>query len=379
MSQDLLKLYIEPTSRCNFSCTMCFRNTWFDEKFADMPYETFMRTMDTMPDTVQTVFFGGMGEPLIHPDIYNMVAEAHDRGKRTELITNGTLLTERNIRRLMDAGIDMLWVSIDSFEDEKYDKIQQNGNFTVIKNNLNTLNNLRTKYTVYGSRIEIGRPALGVTFVAMKSNVQYLSLVSDFALRYHVQEVNISNVLPSDEETEKEILYEDLVNNAMRIEGSPNTLPNISLPMMDFAVPEAQVALTSIIGSHLSNLSISGAKIERKARYCRFVEEGNCFVRYDGNVAPCMGVLHNSYTYLWHQKRKIYHHSFGNMTKGDLTEIWNSAEYTDFRQRVLDFSFSPCVFCGGCDNREENQQDCFGNEGPTCGACLWAEGIIKCP
>ena len=95
-SDDCLKkLYIEPTARCNLRCKMCFRNSWKNEIIGDMRPETFRKAMTTMPDSVETVFFGGMGEPLAHPDIVEMVRTASSLGKRVELLSNGTLLDAR--------------------------------------------------------------------------------------------------------------------------------------------------------------------------------------------------------------------------------------------------------------------------------------------
>ena len=75
MPDDSMKrLYIEPTARCNLQCSMCFRNSWRDEAIGDMSMETFQRAMDTMPASVETVFFGGMGEPLAHA---NKIGRAH--------------------------------------------------------------------------------------------------------------------------------------------------------------------------------------------------------------------------------------------------------------------------------------------------------------
>jgi hypothetical protein len=50
-----------------------------------------------------------------------------------------------------------------------------------------------------------------------------------------------------------------------------------------------------------------------------------------------------------------------------------------YRKRVQSFAFPPCTFCGGCDMSVANEEDCFGNEYPTCGGCLWAQGVIQCP
>ena len=51
-----------------------------------------------------------------------------------------------------------------------------------------------------------------------------------------------------------------------------------------------------------------------------------------------------------------------------------------YRERLHDFSFAPCTFCGGCDLSETNEEDCLGNKVfPVCGGCLWAQGIVQCP
>ena len=92
-----------------------------------------------------------------------------------------------------------------------------------------------------------------------------------------------------------------------------------------------------------------------------------------------MQLLHSSYSYLYEEKRKIYSHSFGNINEQSLSEIYNSDEYVRFRENVKNFDFPCCTECLGCDDRKENLTDCMYNERPTCGACLWAQGYIRCP
>lgn len=58
----LRKLYIEPTTKCNLNCKMCFRHTWFDEPMCDLSLDDFRHVLATMPKTVQTVFFGSIQE-----------------------------------------------------------------------------------------------------------------------------------------------------------------------------------------------------------------------------------------------------------------------------------------------------------------------------
>jgi hypothetical protein len=62
-----------------------------------------------------------------------------------------------------------------------------------------------------------------------------------------------------------------------------------------------------------------------------------------------------------------------------LCDLWNTKEHVAFRERVHNYDFPPCTMCGSCELSENNESDCFGNNFPTCGGCLWAQGIIQCP
>ena len=125
--------------------------------------------------------------------------------------------------------------------------------------------------------------------------------------------------------------------------------------------------------------SWKGKPAMRRMNCCRFIEEGHCFVRWDGDVSPCMGLLHTADTYLGDHKRRIWHQSFGNIYHQSLEEIWNSEEYRSFRDRVHEFNYAPCLFCGGCELLNENKADCIGSLAPVCGGCLWGQGFAVCP
>ena len=371
MADALKKLYIEPTSRCNLNCTMCFRKTWLDEPFANMETHVFDAAMETMPESVETVFFGGMGEPLFHPDILHMVCTAAAKGKRVELLTNGTLLTQETAEALLGAGLCELLVSVDSFEAGGYESIRQNSNFTLIKRHIAGYNAARAER-------ESCQAKLGIAFVAMKSNVGQLGALARFAAEYKVDDVNISNVIPTDEASQQESLYQRIISLEIESQAVDGIYPQISLPMMDPRLSEVREGLLELFGS-AANVQLNGVTLLQRKKYCRFVEEGNAFVRHDGDVSPCMALLHSGATYLDGSRRIIYHHAFGNVKNDRLDAVWNSPAYADFRRRVKGFEFSPCIHCGGCDNRDDNMGDCLGNQKPTCGACLWSEGIISCP
>ena len=375
----LRKLYIEPTTKCNLNCKMCFRHTWFDEPFCDLSLEDFKRVLATMPRSVETIFFGGMGEPLFHKDILAMIRLAAETGAEVELLTNGTLLTEKMIHGILDAGLTRLWISIDDLEtDSSINASSDTGTLDhsghnhsgLVLSNIRLLNKIRQK--------SLSSISLGITFVAMKSNVHQLAKLPFFIAQHLVDEVNVSNISPTDEESQNELLYTGLVNMYTG-PGKGSVLPTVRLPFFDMNIPEAADGIRSLMRKQNFDLYFNDQPVLRKTGYCKFVREGMTFVRSDGQVAPCMALLHNGYTYMHDIRRKITHCSFGNVKEQPLADIWNSKAYKTFRRKFDDFEFASCLYCGHCELFEENMEDCIGNTHPTCGGCLWAEGVLSCP
>ena len=375
----LRKLYIEPTTKCNLNCKMCFRHTWFDEPICDLSLEDYRKGLETMPKSVETIFFGGMGEPLFHKDILTMIRLAAETGAEVELLTNGTLLTEPMIHGILDAGLSKLWISIDDLEtdssinaasDSSDPEHSGHNHSGKVLSNIRTLNRIRQKST--------NGISLGITFVAMKSNVHQLSKLPFFIAQHLVDEVNVSNISPTDEASQEELLYTGLVNMYTG-PGKGSVLPTVRLPFFDMNIPEAADGIRNLMRKQNFNLYFNDQPVLRKTGYCKFVREGMTFVRADGKVCPCMALLHNGYTYLHDIRRKITHCSFGNIKEQPLAEIWSSQEYKTFRRKFDEFDFASCLYCGHCELFEENQEDCIGNIHPACGGCLWAEGVLSCP
>ena len=375
----LKKLYIEPTTKCNLNCKMCFRHTWFDEPICDLSLEEVRSVIASMPSSVETVFFGGMGEPLFHKDICEMIRIAADTGAEVELLTNGTLLTETMIHQIIDAGLSRLWISIDDLETDPADnagkdpeELDHSGHHHAGKvlQNIRRLNQIRQN--------QLSSLSLGITFVAMRSNVHQLAKLPYFIAKYLVDEVNISNISPVDETSKDEMLYGVLVDMYSG-PGMGSRLPTVRLPFFDMNIPEVTDSIRSLMTKQNFHLCVNDQPVLRKAGYCKFVREGMTFVRSDGGVAPCMALLHNGHTWLNNIRRKITHCTFGNVKEQSLTGIWNSAEYKSFRRKFDTFDFAPCLYCGHCELFSENKQDCIGNSHPACGGCLWAEGVLSCP
>ena len=68
------------------------------------------------------VFFGGMGEPLLYNGVCDMISLASRNGMRSELITNAVMLDAETSERLVKSGINTVWISMDGFSKEEYEK-----------------------------------------------------------------------------------------------------------------------------------------------------------------------------------------------------------------------------------------------------------------
>jgi MoaA/NifB/PqqE/SkfB family radical SAM enzyme len=361
----LARVYVEPTTACNLQCRTCMRNVW-DEPIGHMAWRTFSRILESLRALKHrpTVFFGGLGEPLMHPDFVRMVGEVKRLDLPVEAITNGMLLDEARTEALVDAGLDTLWVSIDGASPECYVDVRRDGEWPRVMENLERLRDIKIR-----RRSET--PEIGVSFVAMRRNLKELPELLRLEHRIGARKFLVTNVYPHTPELLEEILYRRSIGEAL---WSRSTL---RMARMD---PDR--GLASVLENVVQGLygpRLEGAELLWPADTCPFVLRGSICVRWDGAVSPCLPLLHTHASYLENRLRTTTAHTIGSVDEQGLGDIWMSSEYVALRRRLEEFDFSPCTECNSCEKADGNQEDCFGNTTPACGGCLWAQGFIQCP
>jgi MoaA/NifB/PqqE/SkfB family radical SAM enzyme len=372
----LARVYIEPTNRCNLQCVTCIRNSW-DEPLGDMTSSVFDRIVEGVRgfSPVPSILFGGLGEPLSHPGIVEMVRRAKAVGSSVELITNGMLLDKAMSTQLVDAGLDMLWVSLDGATPESYKDVRLGAALPEVLANLIDFRHVRWSRH-YGEALDIFlKPQLGIVFVAMKRNIADLPAVFRLATRSGALHFMVTNVLAYTLDMQDEILYSRALNDAAYT--SSPWFGSLDFPKIDVN-PTTREAVYHVLRSDHS-LTMAGGSFGEKNNRCPFIEKGALAVRWDGDVSPCLALLHDHKTYLYRYERSLKRHAVGSVLEQSVGDIWSNPEYLEFRRRLQEFDFSPCTHCGGCDFFESNNEDCIGSPFPACGGCLWAQGIIQCP
>jgi MoaA/NifB/PqqE/SkfB family radical SAM enzyme len=111
--------HIIPMRRCNLSCTYCNE---YDDFSKPVPLETMKERIDHLHRLGTTIVTISGGEPLLHPELDDLIRYIRKQGIITGMITNGYLLTAERIKRLNKAGLDHMQISIDNVMPDEVSK-----------------------------------------------------------------------------------------------------------------------------------------------------------------------------------------------------------------------------------------------------------------
>ena len=103
--------HLIPIRRCNLSCEYCNEYDDFSKPIAT---ETMLERVDQLGRLGTGIITISGGEPLLHPDLDQIITRIRSTGAITGMITNGYLLTADRIERLNRAGLDHMQISIDN-------------------------------------------------------------------------------------------------------------------------------------------------------------------------------------------------------------------------------------------------------------------------
>ena len=125
-----LSIQFQITNLCNFKCYYCNASQSIEDRMNDgillkhMPFEDYKTCIDSIKRSGGTKVLNlvGWGEPLLHPDIVNIVRYAKEASvaKLVRIVSNGSLLTHEMSDALIDAGLDNIRISLQGTCQEDY-------------------------------------------------------------------------------------------------------------------------------------------------------------------------------------------------------------------------------------------------------------------
>jgi radical SAM protein with 4Fe4S-binding SPASM domain len=317
---------IEPVGQCNLRCQMCpiqFRQDGPPHgPPAFMKYETFTRIIDELP-TLEHLHLQGLGEPMMHPRFFDMVAYAARRGIEVSTNTNLTLLLRAGrARQALTCGLECIHVSIDGATPETYERIRARAKFHRLLRNLTLLANARTEVG--------GGPRLRMVSVVMRQNLHELPDLVRFAHRWSITEMFVQHLCHDFGESTLPAVYQPM----RRFIDAETLLAEQQPRIAHFFGAARQVAKELGVDLRLPRTRPRPHPADTPGPQRCDWPYRSAYVSYQGLSMPCCMISTPDRL------------NFGDVAARGVADVWNSPSYEAFRQQLA--SDEPPEVCRSC-------------------------------
>jgi MoaA/NifB/PqqE/SkfB family radical SAM enzyme len=284
---------IECTTKCNLKCTFCELSHW-TEKPTDLTFANFEKMVAGLPK-LRRVDMTGIGEALMNREFVKMVEFLKARGIYITLNDNFTLITEKTARRMVELGVDHIFLSLDGATKETYEQIRVGSNFDKVIANARGLVKMKRE-------LRKRLPEIKINTVVCETNYQEMPAIVELAHDIGIGMVVFVNVI-----TFEETAGLDTVGVQREVQSK-----------LQEALRRAR-ELGVVVKMEL----FEKEPVER----CDFPWRRN-FVTYDGYVHPCC------YTTQTGDRKAQNGRSLGNLLERPFEDIWNAPVYAAFREKM---------------------------------------------
>ncbi|MFN8535123.1 MAG: radical SAM protein [Dehalococcoidia bacterium] len=318
-------LYVEVTNRCNSLCVHCprtFNGLHWDR---DLTIAEFVAVTDQLPD-LERIVLHGLGEPLLNPQLFEMIALLKARGVRVVFNSNAIALSARLRQRVVQSGLDEYRVSFDAATPETYAKIRGVPGFGKAVHNVRAL--LALKQSLGATT-----PHVSLWFVTIRENVQELADFVRLAAEIGAPEIHIQRLVYFGEglAVEEQSLFHRLADEEQR-----------QIDLAEQIAADFGVVLSASGNEPAADsLSSRPALAAHPWWTCRRPWQLS-YVTAEGEVLACCFV---PFVTNGNWKDQV----LGNVREQSLAEIWNGDRYQAFRRQFL--SDRPPAICAGCGSK----------------------------
>jgi len=308
---------VEVTTFCNMNCLSCGRRDIIEK-----PYHMQFAELKKIFDAIQphNINLSGLGEPLLNPDIFKMIAYCKSKGAVVNFPTNLNV-SSKLIPKLVEAGPQQIKVSIDSATPETYRKVRRKNSFEKIQKNIRLINTLKQEHNLH-------HPEIRFNFALQKANIGELPQVLSLASELGVDTVYIQDL------------------NYFSIEDKKSALCNIDRHALRAMLGKgAQIARQKGINTNLVNWKRHFSSFYNKmlpqdqfhpnSIKCLFPWV-SAFIDVHGNVKPCP-------VFVWEKDS----YSLGNCLEVPFEKMWNGSQYHELR-KAFKQNKRECAICERC-------------------------------
>lgn len=286
-----------------------------------MSLATFQRLLPALP-RVKLVYLQGWGEPFLNPDFFKMLKLAKDAGCMVGTSTNGMLLDNHAIKKIIEAGLDVMAFSLAGI-DENNDIVRKG---TRIKTVIEAIKSINREKRKAGTRL----PTINIAYMLLRSRIQDLLKMPSLLKGLGIDQIVISTL---DFIPDKQLASESL-------------LPRSAIEFDQ---------LRSLLDETVEIGKSSGLDIHyniyhpfRSREICTENVQKSVYISADGDISPCV-FTNLPVSGSAHQLDNIYppYHrlTFGNIEDHEPAYIWNQKNYIKFRE-----SFGSDKLAASCRN-----------------------------
>lgn len=189
-----IEVGIEVINQCNLNCIMCPYSQMVSNKtrpVGKMRFPLFKKIIDEITPFVELIYLHGLGEPFLHPRIFEFIDYAKTKKVKVGLSTNATLLDQTKSQKLLNSGLDYLILAVDGATKKTYEKIRVGGDFEKVEKNIKdflTMKKRKSTLQLLGKT-----PFVVIQFITMEENEKEADL---FLKKWQGKGANVIRVKP---------------------------------------------------------------------------------------------------------------------------------------------------------------------------------------
>lgn len=309
---------IEITTLCNMDCLSCGRR-YIVNKARHMPLETFKHIFDQIRPI--NINLSGLGEPLLHPQIIEIIEYCKKNESIVNFPTNLSLSNTSVLEGLVRSGIDQIKVSIDAASAATYRAVRGQDKFDRVINNIRTINRWKKKFGC-------SHPEIRFNYCLQRYNLEELPKLVHLAHELSITSIYIQDLNYFSVEKEKSRLCGFTRQQLARILDDAYSLSrklNVTTNILNWKRNL----------NWLYNKTLPKEKFQRNSIMCYFPWIST-FIDVNGGVKPCP-------VFVWDANAEI----LGNCLEERFSDIWHGGRYQNLRRNFHRNSrpYSICVRC----------------------------------
>jgi len=336
---------IDITGRCNLRCTHCQADMFLGKKHLELSTQEWKSVFVQLASSgAMTLSFLG-GEPFLRKDFLDLLEFASQLGLRTTVTTNGTLITEKIVSRLVDSTNTYTVFSLDGPTDASHDAIRGRGSFSKTISAIEIFSATQRQHE---------QNLMGISVVLHRGNIDCIEDVFDLAVNHGVDSLSVAVVhntgRASSNWNNLKVEHSDLIAAAERIAKKASQVRDkirLRMDLFPASFREYLAVKVGVVIPHEMLTDSSGIK--------------ECYIQHDGRVFPTQQCSEMIPSVLNGAGKLGITFANNSLRQYSFKEIWNNKEFGRFRSNLLGRGYVDKLYpCNTCKFRHSYCQPSMG-------------------